>query len=185
MSEGQLTSDGVRNLTAIGNLINWQKIEYNFGFHQIDFSTDIPCLVLSEGRSILPSDHQLMLKPEPGLSVEEQFSSIGSLLSAQLLERLRKYLTMARALAFEVPDHVQSAVQQDFVSARQNGNMTVETMHSLLVLAKMEAVSRGIGSMSHVIWEKAKALDKERQDRANCLPQRARASGPVTGGRLT
>jgi len=64
MQNGQLDAEGVRNLTALGNLISWQKVGYNFSFHNIDFLTDFPVLVLSEGRSMLPSDVQVMMKPQ-------------------------------------------------------------------------------------------------------------------------
>ena len=64
MENGQLDAEGVRNLTALGNLISWQKVGYNFSFHNIDFLTDVPVIVMSEGRSILPSDVSVMLKPQ-------------------------------------------------------------------------------------------------------------------------
>ena len=58
MSDGRLSPDGLKNLTALGNLINWQKVEYDFVYNRIEFTTDVPCLVLSEGRSMLPHDAQ-------------------------------------------------------------------------------------------------------------------------------
>jgi len=79
MENGQLDAEGVRNLTALGNVISWQKLGYNFSFHNIDFLTDVPCLVLSEGRSILPSDIQLLLKPQQSNTDEVILVLISSL----------------------------------------------------------------------------------------------------------
>jgi len=45
---------GVKNITALGNLIRWQKVSYDFKYHQQDFDADIPVLTLSEARSLLP-----------------------------------------------------------------------------------------------------------------------------------
>lgn len=45
---------GVRNLTALGNLITWQKVDYDFSYHQMEFPCNINVLVTSEGRSLLP-----------------------------------------------------------------------------------------------------------------------------------
>jgi len=59
MGEGTLQPAGVRNLTALGQLIRWQRLEYDFEFHKLDFEKDVPCLVLSEGRSMLPNDCQV------------------------------------------------------------------------------------------------------------------------------
>jgi hypothetical protein len=62
MRAGQLNPEGVRNLTAIGNLIRWQKVEYDFSYYNIDYVSDVPCLILSEGRSLLPCDTQVRNK---------------------------------------------------------------------------------------------------------------------------
>jgi len=56
MGAGTLQPVGLRNLTAVGQLIRWQKLEYDFEFHKLEFDTDVPCLIVSEGRSMLPSD---------------------------------------------------------------------------------------------------------------------------------
>ena len=59
MSDGQLNSQGITNLTSLGQMIKQQSVEYDFGFHKIAFESDIPCLVFSEGRSMLPQDVQV------------------------------------------------------------------------------------------------------------------------------
>ncbi len=41
-------------MTAFGNLIAWQKVEYDFDFHKTDFPANVTVLVLSEGKSLLP-----------------------------------------------------------------------------------------------------------------------------------
>lgn len=45
---------GVKNMTALGNLISWQKVEYDFRFHKQDFLSNVCVLILSEAKSILP-----------------------------------------------------------------------------------------------------------------------------------
>ena len=91
---------GLANLTALGNVITWQRAEYDFKFQKLEYDTDVPCLVLSEGRytifmilsgvlnntvyfvrSMLPSDLQLMLKPDCKASVDvitEKYSGVCS-----------------------------------------------------------------------------------------------------------
>lgn len=53
LTAGQLDTRGVQNLTALGNVINWQKTDYDFKFHQITQQTNLPVLILSEGRSMV------------------------------------------------------------------------------------------------------------------------------------
>lgn len=50
-------------MTALGNVISWQKLDYDFAFHKQPFPTDVVTLVLSEGKSILKvSGYMLQIK---------------------------------------------------------------------------------------------------------------------------
>lgn len=44
----------MRNVTSLGSLISWQKVDYDFSYHQMEFPCDVNVLVVSEGRSLLP-----------------------------------------------------------------------------------------------------------------------------------
>ena len=41
LTAGQLSEVGVRNLTALGNVIQWQKLYYDFQYHTSEFHTDL------------------------------------------------------------------------------------------------------------------------------------------------
>ena len=41
LTPGQLTPEGVANLTALGNVIQWQRLSYDFQFHKADFDCDL------------------------------------------------------------------------------------------------------------------------------------------------
>jgi len=176
MTDGQLTAQGLANLTALGNVITWQRAEYDFKFQKLEYDTDIPCLVLSEGRSMLPSDLQLMLKPDCKASVDvitEKYSGVGSYLTAALLTKLRTFLTQCREATFNLTEDMMKAVQGDFVAMRQAaGGITVEDFHTLLVLARLVAKGHGRSSLLEEDWEKAKAMEVERRARVATLPPR-------------
>ena len=90
MGAGQLSPHGLKNLTSLGSLINWQRLEYDFQYHQLEFPSDVPCLVVSEGRSMLPSDCQVMLRPSEPVGpnvVRDRFAEAGAALDAALLSR--------------------------------------------------------------------------------------------------
>ena len=65
MRDGQLNQQGITNLTSLGQMIKLQSVEYDFGFHKLPFETDIPCLIFSEGRSMLPQDVQFTIGCSP------------------------------------------------------------------------------------------------------------------------
>ncbi|KAG8310425.1 hypothetical protein J6590_064453 [Homalodisca vitripennis] len=54
LEPGQLNDRGVRNCRALGSVISNQRLEYDFQFYPVEFNTDIPVLILSEGKSMLP-----------------------------------------------------------------------------------------------------------------------------------
>lgn len=180
MTDGQLTAQGLANLTALGNLITWQKAEYDFKYQKMEYDTDIPCLVMSEGRSMLPSDVQLMLKPDceasPGV-IGTKYSGIGSYLTSSLLARLRAFVTACREAEFTLSEERMQGVQEDFVRMRQaEGGITVEDFHVLLVLARLVAKSQGRATLLAEDWERAKAMEAERRARAAGLAPRAGAT---------
>ena len=193
----QLSADGLKNLTAIGHLISWQKVEYNFNYHQIEFISDVPALVLSDGRSMLPNDTQLMLKPtqpsEP-TTVDESLSAVGSSLDSEVLRKFRSYLTVVQFLPYQLNDDVQKAVQEDFVqerrnhaSAQQNGGaengagnngeargMSTDDLHAHLVLARLLGLSYGETTLTLERWENTKRIERSRKQRmAHMAPQRS------------
>lgn len=54
LQPGKLEASGVEGISMIAHLINHQKIKCNFQYYEIEFASNVPCLLLSEGRSMLP-----------------------------------------------------------------------------------------------------------------------------------
>lgn len=54
LETGRLDQVGVLNVQELANVIKAQRIHYDFKFYQMDYDTDIPVLVFSEGKSLLP-----------------------------------------------------------------------------------------------------------------------------------
>ncbi|KAK4003105.1 hypothetical protein OUZ56_004887 [Daphnia magna] len=168
MTEGQLVADGVRNVTAIGNIASWQKIEYDFNYHQVEFHTDIPVLILSERRSIVATDVNLPLRLN--LQRGTRFSDLVNKLEndAELLVRMRNYLTVVRLLSFKLDDTMQEAVQRDFIQSRAPGQtnpMSTEDFHLLLVLSRLLALTYGKSELNFDLWQRAKSMEAERKNR--------------------
>ncbi|KAI0229697.1 Mini-chromosome maintenance complex-binding protein [Lamellibrachia satsuma] len=148
LQPGQLDSNGVQNITALGNLITWQKVEYDFDFHKQDFPCNILALVLSEGKSILKCDCQVRVIPRLSTSpdeVEKRYEGILTFLTPALLARLRTYLSAVRQLPYRLSTELQKEIEEDFVDTRREDSkrMTVEDFHCLLVLARLLCLSHG------------------------------------------
>ncbi|KAK3096183.1 hypothetical protein FSP39_024135 [Pinctada imbricata] len=135
LQPGQLQATGVKNLTALGTLISWQKVEYDFSYHKQDFISNVSVLIISEAKSILPSDCMVPLVPEvTPTNLREHFSSLDSVLTPEFLQKVRTFITLTRQVPYSVTDDVQKAIQDDFVEMRKDDpkNMTVDDLHTLL-----------------------------------------------------
>lgn len=54
LQAGRLDQIGVKNVQALANVVRNQRLPYDFKFYQMDYDTDIPVLIFSEGKSLLP-----------------------------------------------------------------------------------------------------------------------------------
>lgn len=169
LEQGQLDTTGVRNVTALGNLISWQKVDYDFSYHQMEFPCNINVLVTSEGRSLLPSDSQVHLQTQITPSqLDDYLSSIHlhPQASAQL-NKFRMYLSMARLLDYSISDEVTKSVEDDFVDMRKDDPQSVsaEDLHRMLVVARLLSLSLGRTSLSRDGWLRAKHIETQRRSR--------------------
>ncbi|XP_052263772.1 mini-chromosome maintenance complex-binding protein-like [Dreissena polymorpha] len=179
LGAGQLDVQGVKNLAALGNLITWQKVEYDFNFHRQEFMADVSVLILSEGRSILPSDCLLPLQYSGAPDdLRTHFTQLDSRLTEDFLRRCRTYLGLARNLQYSMNDDIQKKIQDDFVDMRKDDpkNMTVDDFHSLLSLTRLLSLSDLKSSPTSEIWSRAKVLENSRKQRVSQLPTRERSA---------
>uniref|UniRef100_A0A3Q1AUK7 Mini-chromosome maintenance complex-binding protein n=1 Tax=Amphiprion ocellaris TaxID=80972 RepID=A0A3Q1AUK7_AMPOC len=169
LEQGQLDTTGVRNVTALGNLISWQKVDYDFNYHQMEFPCNINVLIASEGRSLLPSDCQIHLQPQVAPShLEESLSSIHMHPQASSqLNKFRIYLSMARLLDYSISDEVTKSVEDDFVDMRKDDpqSISAEDLHRMLVVARLLSLSLGQTSLSRDSWLRAKHIEMLRRSR--------------------
>lgn len=169
LEQGQLDTTGVSNITALGNLISWQKVYYDFNYHQMEFPCNINVLIVSEARSLLSSDCQIHLQSQvtpPHL--EEYLSAIHMLPQASSqLNKFRIYLSVARLLDYSISDEVTKSVEDDFVDMRKDDpqSISAEDLHRMLVVARLLSLSLGQSSLSRDSWLRAKHIEMLRRSR--------------------
>ncbi|XP_060728621.1 mini-chromosome maintenance complex-binding protein isoform X1 [Tachysurus vachellii] len=168
LEQGQLDTTGVRNITALGNLISWQKVDYDFNYHQMEFPCNINVLIMSEGRSLLPCDSQVQLNPTVSPpNLEEYLQAIQHAQPPSQLNKYRVYLTVARSLDYSISDQITKAVEEDFVEMRKDDpqSISAEDLHRMLVVARLLSLSYGQTTLSRECWMKAKQLELLRTSR--------------------
>ncbi|XP_058242003.1 mini-chromosome maintenance complex-binding protein isoform X1 [Hemibagrus wyckioides] len=168
LEQGQLDTTGVRNITALGNLISWQKVDYDFNYHQMEFPCNINVLIMSEGRSLLPCDCQVHLNPTVSPpNLEEYLKAVQHAQLPSQLNKYRVYLTVAHLLDYSISDQMTKAVEEDFVEMRKDDpqSISAEDLHRMLVVARLLSLSYGQTTLSREGWMKAKQLEVLRTSR--------------------
>ncbi|XP_068113960.1 mini-chromosome maintenance complex-binding protein isoform X2 [Hyperolius riggenbachi] len=168
LQQGQLDANGVRNVTALGNVITWQKVDYDFSYHQMEFPCNINVLVTSEGRSLLPSDCQVHLQQEniPDDLDNYVINLISSVLP-NVMDSWRIYVTRLRMMDYNISEEITKAVEEDFVEMRKDDpqSMSADDLHRLLVVARLLSLSHGHHTLHWDTWCQAKYMETQRKSR--------------------
>nr|XP_023016612.1 mini-chromosome maintenance complex-binding protein [Leptinotarsa decemlineata] len=167
LSSGKLDAAGVNNVKAISSAIKNQKVAYDFNYYSIEYECDIPFLILSEGKSMLYSDVHIPIRPDSTCinTFREILQAADHFLKPSLLEDIRKYLTSVRLTQYEISENVEGLVQNEFVKMRQQGAVSPDDLHELLVTARLLSISQGKTSLDENCWRKACNLQQERKSR--------------------
>ncbi|XP_041370136.1 mini-chromosome maintenance complex-binding protein-like [Gigantopelta aegis] len=172
LEAGQLNSDGVKNITALGHLIRWCKVEYDFSFHKQEFPANINVLVLSEGESMLPKDCQVKLDPRmTPQDFPTHFAQLDVRLTPEALVKFRQFLTLAKQLEYTMTSDIQKFIQEDFVTIRKDNPkaMTVDDFHGLLNLVRLLTLSNCQICPTPELWKRAKTMEQLRKQRNRSL----------------
>lgn len=100
---GELKADGIETVSNLAHLINNQKIKCNFQYYQIEFNADIPVLILSEGKSMLPSNTHVPLQAENDCIpiICETIEAVKHFLRPKL-SRITKYLASLKLATYNM-----------------------------------------------------------------------------------
>ncbi|XP_060666075.1 mini-chromosome maintenance complex-binding protein [Drosophila nasuta] len=174
MQQGKLEANGVQAIQHLAHLINNQQLKCDFQYYQIDYNVDIPVLVLSEGRSMLPSDFVLPINADAKAvdMSEESMKAALHYLQPQRLQQFRSYLTLARTSEFSVSEELTETIQQYFVDMRKaNVKSNADDLHGLLVLSRLLGISRGKVALDKETWHLATEYESKRRQRLQSLPK--------------
>ncbi|XP_034951618.1 mini-chromosome maintenance complex-binding protein [Chelonus insularis] len=173
LTSGQVSVSGQLNYRAISDLARFQKLSYDFKFYALDYETDIPVLILSKVKSFIPCIMQIPLKSDP--ETEDMYAQVVEAANQYLsgenrLNNIRYYLESCRRITFVPGEDICSVIQEDFVELRKvNKFVTADNLHSMIVFAKLMAMSYGEDSLTVERWKQAFGLENERMSR---LPRR-------------
>ncbi|GMH27107.1 hypothetical protein Nepgr_028950 [Nepenthes gracilis] len=159
LQAGTLDSVGLHNAMLLENLIQFQKVEYDFQYYKMEMTADVQLLVLSEGKSnILLADLVLPFEPSSSGSLET--------VDVETLQAWRWYLLTLRSLPHSISPEMQKIVEDDLVAARQaDRSLGTVDFSRLLTMGRLMSLSFGETSLSLRHWQLVKELERLRKER--------------------
>ncbi|KAI3815944.1 hypothetical protein L1987_15628 [Smallanthus sonchifolius] len=159
LQSGTLNSNGVENTRLLKDLMELQKVEYDFKYYKMKMDADVQFLILSEGKSnILPSDIVLRFHPS-------SVAPVGTV-DEETLNAWRWYLATLRSLPHSIETEMQKVVEDDMVAARQaDHGLGTEDFNRWLTMGRLMAASFGETCLSHEHWQMVKEMERLRKDR--------------------
>ena len=164
MSAGQLNETGLKNLGAIQTMMQFQKLPYDFQFYQLEQPTDQPIIIASMGRTMLKGAGEIQVALARAGNVGQDGDKQSHARFEGDIEEARRYLAEARSMAFSIPQELEKQIENDLTEARKKDavNVTAETFHSWLNLARLLSLSHGEMSLSLDRWRQVLSMEAER-----------------------
>ncbi|KAA1068391.1 hypothetical protein PGT21_026497 [Puccinia graminis f. sp. tritici] len=169
MSEGQLNSMGIKNISALKKVVNDGKLMYSFPYSTFEFDVEIGIVTLSEGcKTFLegfwplpihhPKSHDATPCSEP---------------TAEELSIWRGLIQDMRKRPIIIPESLSSEIQEAFVSIRKTATtltdadkaMSQEDLSQRLQLARLLGLRLGKDEVDLDDWQQACKLEKLRKIR--------------------
>ncbi|KAJ0922525.1 putative mini-chromosome maintenance complex-binding protein [Helianthus annuus] len=159
LQSGTLNSNGVENTRLLRDLMEFQKVEYDFKFYKMKMDADVQFLIISEGKSnILPADIVLRFHPSAA-------GAVGTV-DEETLNAWRWYLATLRSLPHSIGTEMQKVVEDDMVAARQADRcLGTQDFNRWLTMGRLMAASFGETCLSPQHWQMMKEMESLRKDR--------------------
>lgn len=168
MGEGELKDAGVRNVRALASVLQQHTLPYAFPFSEFEFNTDLNVVVLSTGKTLLPADVQVPVRPETGAaSLDMRTRTRAEPPTAAQLDAFRLFLLQARQAHCIIPESVSEYIQNDFVDRRQTNKeaYTQDDLQLRIGIARLLCASLGREQLDVDAYNRAKELDEQRKAR--------------------
>ena len=134
MGEGELREHGMRNIRALAAVLQSHTLPYVFPYSEYDMPTDLNVVVLSTGKSLLPLDIQVPVRPANGKVFK--ISNTAPSAEPSLLDAWRLYLLERRSANVTIPEAVSEHIQADFVERRKSSSYAQEDLQRCLGIAR-------------------------------------------------
>jgi len=164
LSEGELSDLGIIKLKQINEILAWQKLQYDFHYHTVEFHTDYQIIILSHGKSLFLRENtnlcQIPIQHDENYQSDFNFSS-------EMIKKFRLYIALVKSLNLSnLDDSISNEIQTDFVTLRQEDEaITIDLFHLWLTIVRLYTISLGEVEITLERWADMKKLEYQRLER--------------------
>lgn len=165
MNEGKLVEVGIKNLGVLKNLIDFQLLQYEYPYNNIEINHDIEILIIThKTKSILYSPFLTLL---PTI-INNNNNNESEALSENDFKFIFYYLNFIRYDSyynekFTIKEEISKAIQKNYVD--NNRNFKEDDFDLVLKLTRFHALSYGRNYITYDDYEYALYLEKQRKER--------------------
>lgn len=168
MNEGKLIDIGVKNVSALKSLIDFQLLGYEYPYNKIEISHDIEVLVVSyKAKSILYSPFLTLLPMMPSNDNGDNESYV---LSENDFKNIFYYINFIRYDSsfndkFSISNEISNSIQKNYFEI--NPKFKADDFDLVLKLSRFHALSYGRNFMTYEDYEYVVYLENQRKERLN------------------
>ena len=165
MGEGKLEEIGVKNVQTIKNIIESQKIFYEYPYNNVEILHNIQLITFSNGNnSIFKS---LFLNSIP-IKKFEKNNEDEIMSEDNLIEKIFIYINYIRTNPkfinnFKISDEISAQIQKNYLE--KNKKFNPDEFDLILNMSRLYAISNGRNELIFSDYEYVYLLEKERRER--------------------
>lgn len=164
LSNGQLAERGLRNVRALNALAARCTAPLDFQYYETEVPVRCcPVFVSKGGKSIIPSDVVVRVKPESDLKLQKW-----DCYNEDLLRKMRLAMALlAEQGEFDISEEASKAVENEYVAVRKSGHAKdgQATLQGWLAVARCCSRSFGEAVLTPERWLHARQLEAKRAER--------------------
>ena len=171
MTEGKLDQIGIKNFSCIKNLIEFQTINYEFPFNNVEINHDIQTIIFSQKtKSIFNSPFLTIL---PQISNEINNNNFNENFDENFIQNLFIYVNYVRLnkKEFFISNEINEQICQNFTE-KNKGKFKSENLNKIMILSRLFALSKGRNELNFSDYEFAYNLEEKRLERIENLTKK-------------
>jgi hypothetical protein len=170
LSEGQLSVNGVKNLTAIGMLVSEGILNCDFEFSEVKLPLEISPVVLSAQTRPLTTGKGIPVPICPDGNTEAEAASAASSISSSLLDAVRLLVALVTRSPkpLSIPADFANRFGEDFARIRQKFEVSQDLCNTWMCLARAWCLWHGENELSINRWQEVFELEQQRLSRCQC-----------------